>query len=71
VLDNYAALNIGFSDLIISGYNNAMSDDTKYARLTNEHNERHRAAASSLVADLERGLKHHSIHCISFTPCCQ
>jgi hypothetical protein len=48
-------LNIGFSDLIVSGYNNAMPDDTSYARLTNEHNEKHRAAASSLVADLNEG----------------
>ena len=48
-------LNIGFSDLIVSGYNNAMPDEGTYARLTNEHNEKHRAAASSLVADLNEG----------------
>ena len=59
VLDNYAALNIGFSDLIVRGYNDVMADDTSYERLTNEHNERHRAAASSLVSDLNWCLVNH------------
>jgi hypothetical protein len=43
--------------------------DDQYAELTREYNERQRALARELIADLPAGLKHNSIHCVSFREC--
>ena len=44
-------------------------NNDKYVDETMRYNEEQMALALHLISDLQPGLKHHSIHCLSFRDC--
>mmetsp|Transcript_4122 Transcript_4122/g.6752 ORF Transcript_4122/g.6752 Transcript_4122/m.6752 type:complete len:424 (+) Transcript_4122:70-1341(+) len=52
---------------LLVGLSEAVSSDDSYGRDTEQVNLRHIEMARWLIDDLQPGLKHHSIHCVSFT----